>query len=291
VSPSRIAETPVVQSVLHPTDLSEASARAFAHALAIALLRETKLTILNVGDRAQGESPWTDFPGVRETLEAWGLLERGSPRAAVYDELKIRVKKVAIGSRDPLAAILDFQRETPSDLIVLATHGRDGLPRWILGSVSEPLARKSKAMTLFVPAGGRGFVSPRDGRLSLRNILIPVDHEPRPDAAIQFATRAAEAIGRDTVAITLLHVGESRSPEVELPEGKAWSWSRVQRQGDAVEEIVRLASEASADLIVMVTAGHQGILDAVRGSTTERVLRNAPCPLLAVPASRSASAG
>ena len=287
MNPPSSAETPVVQSVLHPTDLSDASARAFAHALAIALLRETKLTILNVGTRAQGDSPWTDFPGVRETLVAWGLLEPGSSRSAVYDELKIRVKKVAIGSRDPLTAILDFQRETPSDLIVLATHGRDGLPRWILGSVSEPLARKSQTMTLFVPAGGRGFVSPRDGSFSLRNILIPVDHDPRPDAAIQFATRSAEAIGRDPVAITVLHVGESRSPEVELPEGSAWSWSRVQREGDAVERIVETAAEVSADLIIMVTAGHRGILDALRGSTTERVLRSAPCPLLAVPAGRA----
>lgn len=287
MSPSRFDKTPFVQSVLHPTDLSEDSDRAFAHALAIALVRETKLTILNVGDKDRGDSPWTDFPGVRETLESWGLLEPGSPRSAVYEELKIRVKKVAIGSRDPLTAILDFQREKPSDLIVLATHGRDGLPRWILGSVSEPLARKSKAMTLFVPSGARGFVSPRDGSISLHNVLIPVDHEPRPDAAIQFATRSAEAVGGGVVAITLLHVGESEPPALELPESRACSWNRVRREGDPVDEILQVASEVSADLIAMVTAGHQGILDAVRGSTTERVLRSAPCPLLAVPAARA----
>ena len=63
-----------------------------------------------------------------------------------------------------------------------------------------------------------------------------------------------------------------------------WSWSRIQQHGDVVETIRAAAVETQADLIVMVTAGHEGILDALRGSTTEQVLRHAPCPVLAVPA-------
>ena len=50
-----------------------------------------------------------------------------------------------------------------------------------------------------------------------------------------------------------------------------------------VEEIIEAANEISADLIVMMTVGHEGILDTLRGSTSEQVLRHAPCPLLAVP--------
>ncbi len=50
------------------------------------------------------------------------------------------------------------------------------------------------------------------------------------------------------------------------------------RQGDVVETILQTAAEIDADLIAMPTAGHRGILDALRGSTTERVLRHAPCP-------------
>jgi nucleotide-binding universal stress UspA family protein len=56
------------------------------------------------------------------------------------------------------------------------------------------------------------------------------------------------------------------------------------RQGDVVETILRTAAEIDADLIAMPTAGHHGIFDALRGSTTERVLRHAPCPVLAMPA-------
>ena len=234
-------EIPFVRSVLHPTDLSEASLRAFSHALAIALARQTKLTILHVGGKDREDHPWTDFPGVRETLEQWGMLEPGSPRSAVYDELKIRVKKVSIGSSNPVNAILEFQHEKPSDLIVLATHGREGVPRWIRGSVSEPIARCSETMALFVPQGTDGFVSPRDGSFSLTSILVPVDHQPPPDAGIEFATRTAAAIGRDPVAISLLHVGDSPAPELDLPQNPAWSWNHVHHSGEPVEQIVNTA--------------------------------------------------
>jgi nucleotide-binding universal stress UspA family protein len=58
----------------------------------------------------------------------------------------------------------------------------------------------------------------------------------------------------------------------------------VTREGDVVETILRVAGECNADLIVMATAGRQGFLEALRGSTTERVLRSGAFPLLAIPA-------
>jgi nucleotide-binding universal stress UspA family protein len=56
-------------------------------------------------------------------------------------------------------------------------------------------------------------------------------------------------------------------------------------EGDVVETILAVAKETTADLIAMNTKGHHGFLDALRGSTTERVVGHARCPLLAVPAS------
>ena len=68
----------------------------------------------------------------------------------------------------------------------------------------------------------------------------------------------------------------------DRPEGKPWVWKELRRQGDVVEAILNTAKDA--DLIVMATEGEQGIVDAMRGSVTERVVRDAPCPVLAVPA-------
>jgi nucleotide-binding universal stress UspA family protein len=277
---------PFVESVLHPSDFSRESESAFAHALAIALLRQTDFTILHVRREALAEDEWTRFPAVRATLERWGLLEKGSPRSAVFDELAVRVKKVALQGLFPVAAILDYVDENPADLIVLATEGREGVPRWLRRSKAERLAGRTGRMTLFVPDGARGFIALEDGHIQLRRILIPVDHRPSPQAAVVYASRAAAALGDDPVEILLLHVGDGAEvPTAELPEDRAYSWKTLQRGGDVVEEITRAASEREVDLIVMATTGHEGFLDALRGSVTEQVLRRAPCPVLAVPSS------
>jgi nucleotide-binding universal stress UspA family protein len=86
------------------------------------------------------------------------------------------------------------------------------------------------------------------------------------------------------VKIILTHIGEPDDvPKPDLPEDPAWSWETIHRQGDVVDEIIKAAEEHNVDLIAMATEGRNGILDALRGSVTEQVLRRAPCPLLAVP--------
>jgi nucleotide-binding universal stress UspA family protein len=84
--------------------------------------------------------------------------------------------------------------------------------------------------------------------------------------------------------VHLLHVG-TRAPAVQRTSPSAIPVNVDVRQGDVVETILQTAAEIDADLIAMPTAGHHGILDALRGSTTERVLRHAPCPVLAMPTS------
>ena len=273
---------PFVSAVLHPTDFSPASEAAFAHALAIALLRQTRLWILHAGVD-DDDANWASFPGVRKTLERWGLLGPGAPRTAVYDELRVRVAKLATQEKDPVQATLRFLEDHDPDLLVLATEGREGLPRWLRPSRAEALSRRLRTQTLFVPEGARGFVSLKDGSTSLRSILVPFDHAPRADDAVAIATRAASALGDPPVEITLLHVGDGKRPVVSLPTGEGWTLRETTRRGNAVDEILAEAGERQADLIVMATQGHSGVLDALRGSVTERVLRRAPCPLLAVP--------
>lgn len=276
-------DLPLVNSVLHPTDFSKASQQAFAHALAIALIRKTSLTILHAGGNRS--KSWDSFPSVRTTLERWGMLEAGSPRSAVFDELAVRVKKVISKEKNPLAACLGYLEDHAIDLIVLATGGRQGLRRWLKGSAAENIAQRSETMTLFVPDGGRGFVSAGSGRLTLSRILVPIAHTPSPQPAVQFAARMARVAGGD-VGVTLLHVGDAANvPEVHIPEDSAVEWTSEVRQGEAPDEIVAEADRSSANLIVMTTDGRDVLIDALRGSHTERVIRRGPCPVLAVPAS------
>jgi Universal stress protein family len=156
--------------------------------------------------------------------------------------------------------------------------------RWTRTSVSQPIARAAAAATLFLPYGGEGFISQADGSSTLRNILLPVDSAPRPEPAIEAAWRLAWALHCPEVTFTLLHVGRAEIPSVEAEEQPGWTWKKVTRDGDVVDAIVAVAGECAADLIVMTTAGRNGFLDALRGSTTERVLRSGVAPLLAIPA-------
>ena len=130
------------------------------------------------------------------------------------------------------------------------------------------------------PGGCRGIVS-IDGVIQLRRILIPVDREPNAQEAVIRAVRAAEAFGDEAVEIVILHVNGGVLPQFDRPETQACVWKELRRKGDVAPTILDVAR--NVDLIVMATEGRHGVVDALRGSVTERVVRGASCPVLAVP--------
>jgi nucleotide-binding universal stress UspA family protein len=186
---------------------------------------------------------------------------------------------------DPVGTMLRHFRRFPPDLIVLATHQRGGIERWLHKAVAEPLARRSGAMTLFVPREGRGFVSLQDGSVALKRILIPIDHDPHPQIALNKALLLAQGLECVVGECLLVHVGSRRiAPVVDLPHRSGWSYEITVRHGHVVDEILKTERGWRPDLMVLATQGHLDFVDALRGSTTEQVLRGAKCPVLAVPA-------
>jgi nucleotide-binding universal stress UspA family protein len=270
-----------IQSVFHPSDFTEGSEVAFAHALKIALVAGSALDILHVSEGK--DVAWTEFPGVRGMLERWRVLPPNSPRGAVAS-IGIDVRKVVLKDADPVRAVERFLEKHPTDLVVLAAHAHQGHMRWTRSSISRPIAKAAAAPALFLPYGCPGFISREDGSPSLRNVLLPVVSAPGPEPALEAARRLTWALQCPEVTFTLLHVGsEGEMPAVQVEEQPGWAWRKVARQGDVVDTILAVARESEAHLIVMTTAGRQGFLDALRGSTTERVLRSGAFPLLAIP--------
>jgi nucleotide-binding universal stress UspA family protein len=271
--------------IFHPSDFSRASDVAFAHALKIALQSKAKLDIMHVESRLSPEKPyWLDFPGVRDTLTRWGILPKGVRRDEVI-KVGLRIRKILKSGADPVETMLRHFRRFSPDLIVLATHQRKGIERWLHKAVAEPLARRSGAMTLFVPCEGSGFVSLSHGTVALKKILIPVDHDPHPQTALSKALLLARGLGCVEGEFQLLHVGPERTaPRVDPLHWPGWSYDIIVREGDVVDEILKLGHDWRPDLMVLATRGHLDFLDALRGSTTERVLRSAHCPVLAIPA-------
>ena len=277
------AGLPVLQQIFHPSDFTPESDVAFVHALKAALLAKAELTILHVSPKH--ELDWTEFPGVRATLERWGLLPKHSSQSAVAT-LGINVKKVQAKHDDPVESVTAYLSSHNTDLIVLATDQQKGKVQWLNQSVAAPIARKSRQMTLFIPKGLEGFVSVGDGSVSLTSILIPVAETPAAQPSVQAAARIVSRLNCPSGVFTLLHVGEKAGmPQVQMPTVPGWTWHTEIRSGDVVDVISETASAKRAGLIVLTTEGRHGFLDALRGSHSERVLQQAPCPLLAIPAS------
>ena len=267
--------------IIHPTDFSSGSQRAFAHALKLALATQGDLFLLHVEASKHANPHWSDFPHVRETLERWHILPKGASQDQVQTLAGIQVAKFDLIDKDIGHAASGFTAKYGGDLFVLDTEGRSGLAHWMSGSKAEAIFKSTNMATLFVPEQANGFVDPETGALGLRKIVAPVDHTPNPAHAIRGIAQLISPLGLPPHALHLVHAGDD-APVIHAGKNTETHATVECLPGPVVPAILEAAEDA--DLIAMATAGHHGLLDALRGSTTEQIIRNAPCPVLAIPA-------
>lgn len=108
-----------IRTIFHPTDFSDLSGVAFAHALRIALAARSKLQLLHIVQHDAGVA--LAFPNVRRLLVQWGLLEEDDPPSEALTKLGLEVDNINLNGQDPAQGIARFLREHPSDLVVIAT--------------------------------------------------------------------------------------------------------------------------------------------------------------------------
>lgn len=270
------------QRILHPSDFSEDSHTGLIHAVKLAVAAHGELSIMHI-DPDVPRKDFEDFPQVRPLLERWGLLPHGSPREQVAD-LGIAIKKTRTVAKNRIEGILQYLAKHPADLLVMSTNQHEGLARWQHESVAEPVARGSQMATLFVPAQVEGFVEKDSGQPKLRRVLVPVSAEYSPQLAIDTTAQLAAALGCDNLTVIVVQVGDDRTlHSLRYPMKTGWLWHTMACQGNVVEVILAMGKDFDVDLIVMTTSKQHTLLDLMRGSTTERVLRGARCPLLALP--------
>jgi nucleotide-binding universal stress UspA family protein len=272
--------------IVHATDFSAAGEPAFNHALRLALAARSHLYVVHAEHLEPGDdADWDAFPGVRSTLARWGLLAADAEPAAVHAQLGVRVTKADVPDSDPVDGVLRFITHNQCDFLVVGTRAREDLATRVRGSVAETLARRSQIPTLFLPIGNPGFVDHATGAPRLRNVLLPVDFSVPPAFAASLALRIADALGCEDAVLHALHVGSlADAPVISADPRHQGRVRHIDADGSVVESIVAQAAAIDADLIVMATRGHDGVLDHLRGSTTEQVLHRAHRPLLAVSA-------
>jgi nucleotide-binding universal stress UspA family protein len=265
----------MIRSIACATDFSPASAAAFDHALRLAVEFRSHLDLLHVRNPSDGDA-WGSFPHVRESLARWGRLAADAGPDAIEAECGVLVRKVEIHDRDTVDGVVNFLMTHRPELLVVSTHGREGVSRILSGSVSESVARQTHIPTLFLGPDARPFVDHATGEMRLVKLLVPIAEQPSPLRALHTLASLLDPL---VVRAEIVHVGE-KPLQIVGPTGHLLD---VRLMRGPVDETI-LKEAGSADLVAMPTAGHLGFLDALRGSTTERVLHHAPCPLLALPA-------
>lgn len=264
-------------SILHPTDFSPGGRLAFEHALALALKTKCALTLLHVREDHEAIAGPSGLKPVVETLVRWRRLRAGATPESLKRELGLEVTSLVVPGRDFRAGILDHLDEHPYDLAVIATREHKGLSHWVDNSVERRALRMAKTPTLFLRQGQRGFINPTSGEINLARVLAPLDGRPEGARTLTSIIDFIDELSRAT-EVKLLHVGDApfANPAPDL--------TLLHRDGSPVEAILGAAGSWRADLIAMPTAGRHGLLDAMRGSVTAKILDDARFPVLSMPA-------
>jgi nucleotide-binding universal stress UspA family protein len=268
------------RSIWLASDLAEGAEPTWLHALRLAAATSATLTVVHANPR-DADHPWSRLTGASERLVQWGLRDATSD-APVELGFDIVCRGIAGKPKEVLPLVMDL--ESP-DLLVLGTHQRAGLERLFSGSVAESLSRDpGPGQVLVIPEGAKDFVDPETGAFSLGRILIPIDDTATQQVAVNAAVQLARTAGESSVEFVLLHRGAAeKMPELELADGPEWWWRTFhEASGGVVPMILDHASDERVSLIVMLTRGHDSLMDAVFGSHTERVLREAKTPVLVV---------
>lgn len=273
---------PTIRSILVPTDFSEPANVAFAHALRLALALKADLEVFHV-EPNNDTVDWRWTPAVLETLMRWGFLPHDATEADLAS-LGIHARRTLGSGERADEAILHEMSVHHADLVVMATHGRSGIARWLQPSVSKPVALHAPVPVLLIPADSHGFVDMETGYGAISRILLPVDVAPKPGPAFDAANLLARALPGESVELATFHVGGGH-PDLEVLQPEAgWRLHHWRAEGGVVESIVNTAYTWTADLVVVVTEGRQNFLDTLLGSTVERLLAASGKPLLIVPA-------
>lgn len=189
--------------------------------------------------------------------------------------------------------ILDAAKEEKATLIAMASHGRSGLSRFMLGSVAEKVIRASDVPVLVVRSFQDAAVGARRTpvqEIPIRRILMPVDGSESSLAAIPHVRALAKAVGASVLVLGVVEPSREGKGEGEPLIRMATKdlaaasipVDPIVRVGDPASEILDACTRHDVDLLVMSTHGRSGPGRWVMGSVTEKVLRGAKVPMLVV---------
>ena len=291
--------------ILVATDFSETAALSLERAIELAASHRSEIALVHV---MQPDLPPLAAPEMivvppnfedmlREACDeglarAASIVREAGVRASTHLK-QGRAAKEITSCADSIAA----------DLIMLGTRGNTGFKRLLLGSVAEEVVRTSNQPVLTVHPSDDRSIEP------VRRLLLPTDFSAAADQALAAATlilagsEDAEIILVHTyhIAPTVVPLGgfgngtpptlvsnahqlaeDAAGPLVAALRARGFRVEVVIERGDPAEVVTELAAERDVDVIAMGTRGHSKWRQFLLGSTAERIVEHAPCPVLTV---------
>jgi nucleotide-binding universal stress UspA family protein len=281
----------MVDRLLFPTDGSDAAGSGFEYAVALAADTGAELFVLHVADTSEISHTRID----NEVVDAF--VDEGE---SIVEEMV-----ASIGTRDvdvttdvvqgiPDETIVQYAEQYDIDTIVMPTRGRQGVQH-LVGSVTERVLRRAPMPVLALPPGAAS-----GARFPPEGILVAVDGSAPSAAAV---AAGVEAASRNDASLHLVHVVEESLLGGRFPgavdaeaeslieaavEGVPSSFSgtvtpSVERASSAEQGLLNYAEANDIDLVVSGSSAGSGLRQHLIGSTTERLIRNASVPVMAVP--------
>jgi nucleotide-binding universal stress UspA family protein len=294
-----------IKRILCATDFSNLSNQTVSFGISLAKTFGAKLYVCHIID--------LPFAAMNGEVQLDPIEQQDRMMAYAQEQLEQLFEKetidwqplVSIGhTADEISRIVDKNR---IDIAISATHGRSGLKRLLLGSVTERLMRTVSCPLLIIkepgaePAGMKATVFPP------RRILVGCDFSTDSDLAFQYGLALAQEFEAE---LHLIHVVEppvyqnvlfsdvssglyNRDAMLEelsdklerMVSDEARNWCDLKtalREGKPDEELTRYAENNDMDLIALGIRGHGLVETLFVGSTTDRVARRSPCPVLSV---------
>lgn len=293
-----------MKRILVSTDFSGTASAAFRPAVEMSRATGATISVLYVLDRLTYNTgyPYLDLSAYQTRIESLAAqsLERSIESLRELGATSVDGRYV-VGT--PHVEILREARRLPTDVVVMSTHGLSGFRRFVLGSTTERVVRKSTCPVLAVHA------AQPDAPFKVRRVLFPTDLSSTAAEALPYAADLAGALGAD---LELLHVFEDPGRLPLLGPGYLMPTAdEVQAfRSDCIERLVQAATQASRgdrhatwrvaegeqiaetivghaksegfDLIVTPSHGRRGLEHMFLGSVAERVVRFAEVPVLVV---------
>ncbi|CAB1074844.1 hypothetical protein D1AOALGA4SA_2664 [Olavius algarvensis Delta 1 endosymbiont] len=293
------------KTILCATDFSDFSNQTVGYGVALAREFDARLIICHVIDLSSvaiyGEFQLDPVGQQNRIVEdANSQLENLIGDQPIAWEPLITVGKPA----DEISRTVEDQN---IDLVITATRGRSGFKRLILGSVTERLMRTLPCPLMVVQSPEHELVDAPEQVVRLKKILVGCDFSQNSARAFDHGLSLAQEFQAE------LHLAHVIEPPVQpnLLKEETWVSGEIQQdyhnllieklkdtvpaeaanwctpqisimEGQPYDELVKFADTRDIDMIVLGVRGHGLVKTLFLGSTTDRVVRNAPCPVLSV---------